>query len=100
MPQELGDLFARKEAASRKAQALFSTLSVDQMNHRPSDGTHTPRWNAEHMMGRELGFFSAIYSKIDPSVPALDLNPAQMPEDYVAAHRREARSAERARSRV
>jgi L-ascorbate metabolism protein UlaG (beta-lactamase superfamily) len=86
MPQELADLFAGKEAASRKAQALFSTLSVNQMNHRPSDGTHTPRWNAEHMMGRDLGFFSAIYSKIDPSVPALDLNPAQMPEDYTAAH--------------
>ncbi len=102
MPQELADLFARKEAASRETQALFWALSVDQMNHRPSDGTHTPRWNAEHMMGRELGFFSAIYSKIDPSVPALDLNPAQMPEDYVAAHpdwtgAEEARQIERVR---
>ena len=26
------------------------------MNHRPSDGTHTPRWNVEHMAGRELLF--------------------------------------------
>lgn len=102
MPQELADLFARKEAASREAQALFWALSVDQMNHRPSDGTHTPRWNAEHVMGRELGFFSAIYSKIDPSVGALDLNPAQMPEDYVATHpdwtgAEEARQIERVR---
>ena len=66
--------------------AVFVQLSVNQMNHRPSNGTHTPRWNAEHMMGRELGFFSKIYSGIDPATLAIDLNPKQMPPDYVAAH--------------
>ena len=86
MPRELAELFARKEAAGRDTQALFATLSVVRMNHRPSDGTHTPRWNAEHMMGRELGFFSAIYAGIDPVIGPIDLNPAQMPPDYVPAH--------------
>ncbi|MCH7751562.1 MAG: MBL fold metallo-hydrolase [Planctomycetes bacterium] len=86
LPQELAELFARKEAASRASQEVFAPLSVNQMNHRPSDGTHTPRWNAEHMMGRELGFFSEIYAELDPTITAIDLNPAQMPPDYKAAH--------------
>ena len=38
------------------------------------------------MMGRELGFFSQIYAKQDPGIAAIDLNPKQMPPDYVAAH--------------
>ncbi len=87
MSEELADLFDAKEKACRKAQAVFSNLSVAQMNFRPSDGTHTPRWNAEHMMGRELGFFSQIYHDQLPSVMRhMDLNPKQMPPDYVAAH--------------
>ena len=86
LPQELAELFARKEAASRASQEVFAPLSVNQMNHRPSDGTHTPRWNAEHMMGRELGFFSEIYAELDSTIAAIHLNPAQMPPDYKAAH--------------
>jgi len=86
MPRELAELFARKEAASRASQEVFAPLSANQMNHRPSDGTHTPRWNAEHMMGRELGFFSEIYAELDSTIRAIDLNPAQMPPDYKAAH--------------
>ena len=86
MPAELAELFERKDATCRASQEVFAQLSINQMNHRPSNGTHTPRWNAEHMMGRELGFFSKIYSGIDPAILAIDLNPKQMPPDYVAAH--------------
>lgn len=86
MPPEMAKLFAAMETANRAAQAVFAPLSIAQMNHRPSDGTHTPRWNAEHMMGRELGFFSEIYAELDPELVKIDLNPAQMPPDYVAAH--------------
>ena len=86
MSPELADLFARKEAACRAAQRVFARLSTKQMNFRPSNGTHTPRWNAEHMMGRELGFFSEIFAELDPMQVAIDLNPAQMPPDYQAAH--------------
>ena len=86
MPEELTNLFAQKEAASRASQKVFAPLSANQMNFRPSDGTHTPRWNAEHMMGRELGFFSEIYAELDSTIGAIDLNPAQMPPDYKAAH--------------
>lgn len=83
---EMGQLFRTKEASSAQSRAVFAELSVDQMNFVPSDGSHTPRWNTEHMMGRELLFFSQIYHHVDPSIPVMNLNPKQMPEDYVAAH--------------
>ncbi len=101
MPDELTDLFDRKEAAAGVAMEIFARLSVDQLNHRPGNGTHTPRWNAEHMMGRELGFFTAIYAGVDSSIGPLNLNPAQMPDQYRAVHpdwtgAEEARQIERA----
>ncbi|HJQ79927.1 MAG TPA: MBL fold metallo-hydrolase [Lacipirellulaceae bacterium] len=83
---ELAELFERKDAASRASAAVFRPLSANQMNFRPSDGTHTPRWNAEHMMGRELSFFTQIFAQRDPAIAPIDLNPAQMPPDYEAAH--------------
>lgn len=86
MPEELAALFSRKEAACRASQAVFTKLSTKQMNFQPINGTHTPRWNSEHMMGRELGFFSKIFAQIDPAMPHIDLNPKQMPPDYLAAH--------------
>ncbi|MEM1063157.1 MAG: DinB family protein, partial [Planctomycetota bacterium] len=45
-----------------------------------------PRWNVEHMAGRELLFFSQIYHAIDPAIPVMDENPAQMPPDYEPQH--------------
>ena len=87
MPKpELSELFARKENSSAQSRAVFAELSVDQMNFVPGNGSHTPRWNTEHMMGRELLFFSQIYHSIDPMIPVMNLNPKQMPKDYVAAH--------------
>lgn len=83
---ELAELMEKKEAACRASQKVFAALSVAQMNFRPANGSHTPRWNAEHMMGRELGFFSQIFAKQDPMVPVMNLNPKQMPPDYVARH--------------
>lgn len=86
MSSELEELFAKKEAASKKSQEFFAELSVAQMNFKPDNGTHTPRWNPEHMMGRELQFFSQIYNAVDPMIPVMDLNPKQMPKDYQFAH--------------
>jgi hypothetical protein len=83
---ELTELFERKEASAANSRAVFAPLSVAQMNFVPGDGSHTPRWNSEHMMGRELLFFSQIYHAIDPEIPVMNLNPKQMPTDYVAAH--------------
>jgi hypothetical protein len=79
-------LIERKQAACEASQAVFAGLSAGQMNFRPANGTHTPRWNAEHMMGRELLFFSQIYHAVDANVPIMDLNPAQMPPDYQPRH--------------
>jgi len=86
LPTEWEELFEAKERACRESQEVFAQLSVEQMNFKPSDGTHTPRWNTEHMMGRELLFFSQIFSKVDPAIQPIDLNPKQMPSDYVAVH--------------
>ncbi|QEG21829.1 DinB family protein [Mariniblastus fucicola] len=86
MSDELADLFAKKEASQKASREMFAKLSVEQMNFKPANGTHTPRWNTEHMMGRELLFFSQIYNAVDPSIPVMDLNPKQMPKDYKFAH--------------
>ena len=79
-------LFGKKESVCQASRLVFKELSLAQMNFRPANGTHTPRWNAEHMMGRELLFFSQIYHAVNPSIPVMDLNPKQMPADYQAAH--------------
>ncbi len=84
VPEQLRELFDRMEAANRRSQDVFRQLSVEQMNFKPSDGTHTPRWNAEHMAGRQLLFFSQIYHALDSSIPVVDQNPQQMPADYEA----------------
>ena len=123
---ELAKLLGKMDAACRASQEVFAPLSAHQMNWQPPNGSHTPRWNAEHMMGRQLGFFSEIYAAIanKPSfvppnfrlneqeireaytvIPHLDLNPAQMPPDYTAAHpdwdgAEEARQMERANAYV
>jgi hypothetical protein len=86
MDPALAELFAKKEAACKSSRAVFEALTVVQLNFRPSNGTHTPRWNTEHMMGRELLFFSQIYHAMDSAIPIFDLNPKQMPPDYRPAH--------------
>lgn len=86
LAQPMEDLMQAKEVACRSSQKVFEKLSTNQMNFRPSNGSHTPRWNTEHMMGRELLFFSQIFHAQDSSIPIIDLNPKQMPPDYVAKH--------------
>ena len=86
LPRDVETLLVAKEDACQESQAVFAKLSINQMNFRPSNGSHTPRWNTEHMMGRELLFFSQIYHALDNSIPIMDLNPKQMPDDYVAKH--------------
>ena len=86
LSEALTTLFEKKEAACKKSREVFAKLSVAQMNFKPANGTHTPRWNTEHMMGRELHFFSQIYHAVDPAIPVMNFNPAQMPNKYKFAH--------------
>ncbi|OUT56173.1 MAG: hypothetical protein CBB71_18390 [Rhodopirellula sp. TMED11] len=86
VPEHLSEWFDRMEAANRRSQEVFRNLSAKQMSFKPSNGTHTPRWNAEHMAGRQLLFFSQIYHALDPSIPVVNLNPRQMPKDYEPRH--------------
>lgn len=84
MPAELAAIFDEKEAHAAASMAVFAPMSVEQMNHKPANGTHTPRWNVEHMTGTELGFFSGVYANLDPELRRINRRPAQMPPDYVA----------------
>jgi L-ascorbate metabolism protein UlaG (beta-lactamase superfamily) len=98
---DLAELFGQMERACRESQDVFRPLSANQMNFRPSNGTHTPRWNAEHMMAAPLRFLTQIYSQHEPAVTPINLSPAQMPPDYTPAHpdwtgAEEARQMERA----
>jgi hypothetical protein len=86
MPADLSELMDAMDAASHYSQRVFTQLSVNRMNFRPSNGTHTPRWNAEHMVGRQLLFFSKIYHAVDPVIPVINSNPKQMPDQYEPAH--------------
>lgn len=86
IPEHLQELFDRMEASNRRSQDVFRKLSTAQMNFKPSNGSHTPRWNAEHMAGRQLLFFSQIYNALDPTIPVFNWNPAQMPPDFKARH--------------
>ena len=84
---ELAELLERMEKSCAESQKVFAELSANQLNWRPPNGTHTPRWNTEHMMATQLLFFSQIYAAIDPeNHKVIRLNPKQMPKDYVAAH--------------
>lgn len=65
---------------------VLGKMSKTQLDHRPSDGTHTIRWNFEHTTGRELGFFSQVYHALDPEIPVIDWNPAQMPSQFEPRH--------------
>lgn len=82
----LEEWLVRVEVASKRSQDVFAPLSKQQMMHQPANGTHTPAWNAEHMLGRHLLFFSQIYHVLNSEVPVMDRNPAQMPKDFEAAH--------------
>ncbi|TWT56015.1 DinB family protein [Allorhodopirellula solitaria] len=86
MPADLTTLFDNMEGACSDSQKVFAELSAAQLNFQPANGTHTPRWNVEHMMGRQLQFFSQIYHAFDAEIPVMNLNPKQMPADYEFAH--------------
>jgi hypothetical protein len=86
MPEAMNQMFVAMEKSCSASQDVFANLSAEQMNFKPANGTHTPRWNVEHMMGRQLLFFSQMYHTADPTIPVMDLNPAQMPPDYQFAH--------------
>jgi len=83
---DLAELMQKMDASCQASQEVFAPLSAKQMSWQPPNGTHTPRWNTEHMMGRQLLFFSQIFSAIDPTHKPVDLNPKQMPRDYQPAH--------------
>lgn len=84
---ELAELLDEMRAAGEASREVFTRLSVEQINWRPPNGTHTPRWNAEHLMATRLLFFSQIYAAIDPDRhQVIRIGPKQMPTDYEAAH--------------
>ncbi len=86
MPDAMKQLYDDLDATSRRFTPVFEELSVNQMNHKPANGTHTPRWNIEHMASRQMFFITAAYYAADARFPHIQLDPKQMPPDYVARH--------------
>lgn len=85
-PRELANLVERLSVAAGEVGRLFAPLTVEQMNFRPPDGTHTPRWNVEHLASTELYFLTNIYSNRTDLIGPIPLFPQQMPEDYQPRH--------------
>lgn len=85
-PEPMDVLLTGLESAAGEWAAVFEPLSINQMNHRPANGTHTPRWNVEHMASRQMFFLTLLYNWADPTFPHLRLDPAQMPPDYKPLH--------------
>lgn len=84
---ELSELLEKMAKASEASREVFEPLTAEQMNWRPPNGTHTPRWNAEHMAATQLLFFSQIYAEIDPDHhKPVRIGPKQRPDEYAAAH--------------
>ncbi len=84
---EFGSVLEKMAASNKASREVFAKLSAEQMSWRPPNGTHTPRWNVEHMAGYQLLFFSQIYAAIDPEHhKPIDIRPKQMPADYQAVH--------------
>ncbi|MEM6689441.1 MAG: DinB family protein, partial [Planctomycetota bacterium] len=86
IPADFQDGFAKMGEAMEASAKIFEGLTAEQMNFRPSDGSHTPRWNAEHLRAAQLRFFSSIYHALDPSVKEIKEGPKQMPADYKPAN--------------
>lgn len=86
MPAEMKKLFDQMSEANAASRKVFEPLTAEEMNFRPGDGSHTPRWNAEHLAGAQAMFFSQLYHKLNPNVPVIDLMPAQKPDKYTARH--------------
>lgn len=83
---ETRKLFMDLKKAAEASADVFAALSVEQLNFRPANGTHTPRWNAEHMAAVHESFFSRLYHSIDDRIKVINDFPKQMPDDYKAAH--------------
>lgn len=86
LPEELAGLMDKMKRATAKNAKVYRPLTAEQLNFKPSNGTHTPRWNAEHISASQLKFFSEVYHKLESSIPVIDWSPKQMPADYQPAH--------------
>ncbi len=76
-----GNLTKMHEAREALAQTV-EQLSMNQIDHHPSTGTHTVRWNAEHTAGAEMLFMSMVFHDSDELFPMIRISPAQAPADY------------------
>jgi len=81
---ELGALLDAMTASATTAARAFAPLTVEQLNHVPADGTHSPRWNPEHMAGQQIFSFLQFFSTKDSAFRIEDPRPAGTPAKYVA----------------
>lgn len=85
-PEHIREGLARIREARSSLAATVASLTVEQLDHKPSNGTHTVRWNAEHTAGSELIFMSLVFRHSNEALPIIRVTPAQQPADYSPAH--------------
>lgn len=85
-PQHLADGLDRIAEAREALAELIEQMTPAQLDHRPSNGTHTVRWNAEHTAGAEMIFATIVFRDADPTFPLVRISPAQQPADYTPNH--------------
>lgn len=80
--QFIAEHLAKARAAREDLAQTVEQLSVNQLDHHPSNGTHTVRWNAEHTAGSEMIFISMVLHNGDELFPLIRISPTQSPDDY------------------
>ena len=86
LPSETRQLVEKLSEALSSSAEVFEPLTAEQMSFRPADGSHTPRWNAEHLAGAHLKFLSSYLHSLDDRIAVVDRLPKQMPDDYQPRH--------------
>ena len=86
LPDATKKLVNQLAKATEESAKVFEPMSVEQLGFRPADGSHTPRWNAEHLRGAALMFVSKYYHSLDERIEVIERMPKQMPDDYQPAH--------------
>ena len=86
LPEETRQLVGDLSASAKSTAELFEEMTKEQLDFRPPDESHTPRWNAEHLAGAQILFFSKYFHSLDDRLPVVERMPKQSPEDYEPWH--------------
>lgn len=85
-PAHMRQNLDRAHEARETMAKTIESVTPEQLDHKPSNGTHTLRWNAEHTAGSEMAFITLALHDADATLPQIRISPAQQPENYTPAN--------------